>query len=108
MKTRAMRNFGKAAIFSEPGKGNAQDSIDWALDLLSQGYESPNLIKLVGLTSPLDHFEIQDYTRRAIRELGLDIPTSVAGIIAYARDLASDARGSHNEMVDLRHQRHLY
>ncbi len=108
MNTQVMRNFGKVAIFSESGRGNAQDCVDWAVDLLSQGYESLNLIILAGFTPPLDHFEVQDYARRAIKELNLDIPKGVAGIIAYARDLASDARGSHNEMVDLRHQRHLY
>jgi len=90
MKTQSMRNFGKAAIFSERGKGNAQDCVDWAIDLLSQGHESPNLINLAGLTPPLDHFEVQDYTRRAIRELGLEVPTGVAGILAYARDLVED------------------
>ncbi len=90
MKTQSMRNFGKAVIFSESGRGNAQDCVDWAIDLLSQGHESPNLINLAGLTPPLDHFEVQDYTRRAIRELGLEVPTGVAAILAYARDLVED------------------
>jgi len=90
MKTQATRNFGKAAIFSEFGRVNAQDCVDWAVDLLSQGDESPNLIILGGLTPPLDHFEVQDYTRRTIRELGLDIPRGVDGIIAYTRDLVED------------------
>jgi hypothetical protein len=85
-----MKHFGKAAIFCESGKGNAQDCVHWAVDLLSQGYESPNLIILAGFTAPLDHFEVQDYTKRAIRELGLDIPKVAAGIIAYARDLVKD------------------
>jgi hypothetical protein len=90
MKTQVMKNFGKVAIFSESGRGNPQDCAAWAVDLLCQGYESPNLIILGGLTPPLDHFEVQDHTRQAIRELGLDISKGTNGIIAYARDLIQD------------------
>ncbi|WP_395750229.1 hypothetical protein [Prosthecobacter sp.] len=81
---------GKVIMFCGTPRGDPADCVEWAMEALTEGYDTPSLRILAGLASPLVIFEVRDYAKRALRELGISIPNGPAAISAYARDLVSD------------------
>jgi hypothetical protein len=76
--------FGKRALYQLP----SSDYIDWAGEMLVQGYDSYSLRILAGLECLASTFESEDYFLRASTELGLSIPDSGAAVRAYACEIA--------------------
>jgi hypothetical protein len=73
------------------GRACGQECVTWAIGMLEQGYESPSLPILAGLTPPLNHFEVAQLRDRALQEirpaeLKIDDP-----INAYVAEIAFDA-----------------
>src|SRR4026209_423182 len=64
------------------------DYVDWAGELLVQGYYSRSLRILAGLDRFVSTFEAEDYFVRAITELNLTLPDSDTAIRAYACAIA--------------------
>jgi hypothetical protein len=81
---------GKVIMFCGTSRGDAKDCVDWAVEAMCRGEDSPNLRILAGLTPPLSAFEVRDYASRALRELEIEIPQGADAISAYARDLVED------------------
>jgi len=46
--------------------------IDWAVEMLMNGFNSEYLIILAGISSPYDQFELQTIAEKVFNELGLD------------------------------------
>ena len=78
---------GKVIMFCGTSRGDAIACVEWAVEALCRGEDSPNLRILAGLTPPLSSFEVRDYASKALRELEIGIPQGAEAISAYARDL---------------------
>ncbi|MBB5034536.1 hypothetical protein [Prosthecobacter vanneervenii] len=78
---------GRVIMFCGTHRGEASDCVEWALEALCQGYDSPSLRILAGLIPPFTTFEVRDYAMKALRELDISIPVGAAAISAYAKDL---------------------
>ncbi|MGE0145153.1 MAG: hypothetical protein AB7T19_17850 [Planctomycetota bacterium] len=63
--------------------------VNWAVDALGQGRDSPGLRILAGETPPFSHFEMQSLVDRTFCELGLTDPQTVEDALSVlARRLA--------------------
>jgi len=51
---------------------NAEDWIDWALEMMEAGFESEHLLILAGLSSKLNRFEFDEIVNKTLKELSLD------------------------------------
>jgi len=78
---------GKLILFCGTNRGEARDCVDWAVDALCQGLDSPNLRILAGLEEPLQTFEVKDYALKAMKELEMELLQGDAAISAYAYDV---------------------
>ena len=76
--------FGKKAL----QQLSSGDYVDWAGEMLVQGYDSRSLRILAGLDRFVSTFEAEDYFVRAITELNFILPDSDAAIRAYACAIA--------------------
>ena len=62
----------------------SENYVEWALELLEQGQDSPSLRILAGLFSPFNSFEVQDYFERSLKELHVDEPKESDAINSYS------------------------
>lgn len=46
--------------------------IDWAVEMLMNGFDSEHLVILAGISPPYDQFELQSLTQKVFQELKLD------------------------------------
>jgi len=60
-------------------------SIDWAVDMLSLGYETPSLLILAGISKPANFFEAEKYLLSSFDELGFALPEEHEAIVRYCR-----------------------
>jgi hypothetical protein len=60
-----------------------EDIIDWAIFLLSLGYDSPSLRILAGLTHLNDRLEVSYYVNQTLQELNLPKIEGKEAVIAY-------------------------
>jgi len=74
----------KIVAFSEIDRFDPTECIDWAIEMLELGYESPNLIKLAGCYGSKSYFEVEPYIEPAVRELRLSLKTGEDAIISYS------------------------
>lgn len=81
-----------SSIDLHPGGTSSTDYIDWAVDALVDGFDTPHLRVLAGLDCE-DTGSMWDawaYFDRCIRELKLDIPSDAGSLLrAYLSDLVS-------------------
>lgn len=63
------------------------EAVDWAVDMLVHGYDTPNLLILAGLLKPTNQWEALGYLRAAVRELGLSFDEGEAAALRYAHYL---------------------
>jgi hypothetical protein len=81
------------------------EAVDWAVDMLVRGYETPNLLILAGLSKPTDQWEALGYLQAAVRELGLSFDDRKAAALRYARYLVSQvAKGQRAALTELYHE----
>jgi hypothetical protein len=76
--------FGKRAL----GQLSASSYVEWAGEMLVQGYDSYSLRILAGLDKFVSTFEAEDYFNRSLKELDLSLPDSENAIRAYACEIA--------------------
>jgi len=60
-------------------------SIDWAVEMLSIGYETPSLLILSGISKPAFFFETEKYLLSSFNELGIALPEEQEAIVGYCR-----------------------
>src|SRR5215510_8817812 len=76
--------FGKRAL----GQLSSGHYVEWAGEMLVEGYDSPSLRILAGLDRFASSFEAEDYFLRSLNELNLTPPDSTTAIRAYACEIA--------------------
>jgi hypothetical protein len=81
--------FGKRAL----DQLSTNDYIDWAGEMLVQGYDTYSLRILAGLDRFASTFEAEDYFLRSIKELDLSIPDRENSIRAYTCEIARQIIG---------------
>lgn len=64
---------------------NIDQAVDWALEMLLRGYESPSLLILAGISKPTNFFEAEKYLLNSLNELGIALPEKQDAIIGYCR-----------------------
>ncbi len=75
----------KIVAFPEVPDFNTDDCIDWAIEMISLGYENPSVLILSALTRPTNYFETIEYLQAALKELKLTPKTGIDGIRSYGR-----------------------
>ena len=80
---------GRMIFCCDRNRGDASACVQWAVDALSAGADSPSLRILAGLDPPGDTGEVVDYARKALRELNVAIPTGEAALMAFVREIVS-------------------
>jgi hypothetical protein len=74
----------KVVAYSDLTTLNGDDCVDWAIEMLQLGHETPSLLILAGLTKPTNQFEVRDYLKRALSELELDEKTGDDATLSYS------------------------
>ncbi|MNW88015.1 hypothetical protein D3C86_172690 [compost metagenome] len=86
--------------------------IDWAVEMLMNGYETEHLVILAGISPPYDQFELHSLTDKVFNELHLDYSDRDQVIRNYVSYLLSTADFDHFNVVEilkpLRELRDLY
>lgn len=80
------------------------DYIIWALEMLAKDCSSLSLNILSSLREPLNIFEVEDYFRRALRELDLQEPSFEECVVYYIRDLSKKIIKDENNALDLAYE----
>lgn len=63
----------KIVSYAAAGPGfNMDESIDWAIEQLQLGHETPHLLMLAGMSKPVNYFETAPYLAQALIELHLE------------------------------------
>ena len=57
--------------------------VDWALKMITLGFDTEHLLILAGLDKPVNYFETVRYLEATIKELGLRTVTEDDGIAIY-------------------------
>ena len=74
----------KIVAFSEVPNFNMDECVDWAVDMISLGHDTPSLLILAGLSKPTNYFETVEYLKAALDELHLKIKTDDDGVLSYS------------------------
>lgn len=74
----------KIVAFEEIQQVDTNESIDWAVEMMELGYESPSLFMLAGFNKPTNYFEVIDYVKDTVSELGLKMKTGDDATLSYA------------------------
>lgn len=73
---------------------NSDQAVDWALEMISLGYDTPSLLILAGITKPTNFFEAEKYLLSSFIELGITLPEEHDAIVAYCRTFIEKMAGS--------------
>ena len=82
-----------AALYGRRAMGTplSREAVDWAVDALTAGLDSPTLRVLAGLQEPLWWSEVESIFVMAASELGFEVPaTEQDALWTYARQTAQD------------------
>jgi hypothetical protein len=77
-------------IFCKLNRGDASSCIQWAIDALCEGEDSPSLRILAGLTPPFCASEVRNYVTKTLYELHVEVPEGLDTVLAYAHNLIED------------------
>lgn len=69
------------------GNQSGQACVDWAVEMLTQGYNGHYLAMLASMSRPLNDFEIAEYRDRALIELQIENITQDEAAHRYAVEL---------------------
>ncbi len=77
----------KILAYKELQDFDINEAIDWAVDMLTLGYETPSLLILSGFSKPTNFYDAEEYLKGSIKELGLKIPERNVAIFQYCKYL---------------------
>ena len=80
------------------------EAVDWAVEMLVRGYDTPSLLILAGLSKPTDQWEALGYLQAAVRELGLSFDDQEAAALRYARYLVGQVAAGHRAALKELHR----
>ena len=81
-----LRSLGKRQF----ANGSGVALVDWAVDALVGGWDSPSLRILAGLEKPPNEFEVDHFVARLAHELGIALPDRKGLTDQYALAIARD------------------
>ncbi|WP_316751720.1 hypothetical protein [Pedobacter gandavensis] len=64
---------------------NTDQAVDWAVEMLLLGYETPSLLILAGISKPTNFFESEKILLASFNELGIVLPEKLDAIAGYCR-----------------------
>lgn len=64
---------------------NIDLAVDWAVEMLTLGYETPSVLILAGISKPTSFFEAEKYLLNSLNELGIVLPERHEAIIGYCK-----------------------
>lgn len=64
---------------------NIDHTVDWSIEMLSLGYETPSLLILAGISKPTNFFESERFLLASLNELGILLPEKRNAIAGYCR-----------------------
>lgn len=73
----------RVVAFSEIPDFNTDECVDWAIEMISLGFETPNLLILAGLSLPTNFFVTLEYLKQALIESKLKAKTGDEAILSY-------------------------
>lgn len=68
----AVKSTAEILAFKVLNRGIDKTWVDWAVEMLVAGFETPNLIILAGESPPYNQFELQGLADKVLEELQLD------------------------------------
>jgi hypothetical protein len=74
----------KIVAFHEIQQADTDESVDWAIEMMELGYESPTLFMLASFTKPTNYFEVIGFLKDTIEELGLEMKSGEDATLSYA------------------------
>jgi hypothetical protein len=74
----------KVVALSEVIQLDPNECIDWAIEMIELGYDTPNLLMLSSFNKSASYFEIIPYLKSAIQELGMKMKNGDGGVISYS------------------------
>lgn len=74
----------KIVAFPDIQQLEADEIIDWALEMIELGHESRALYMLASINKPANYFEAIGYMKKAIAELNLELRTGDEATLSYA------------------------
>lgn len=74
----------KVVAYSEIEELPAEECIDWAMEMIEGGHDTPSLIMLACIEKPANYFETIEYLKKAIFELGLKEKIGEEAVISYS------------------------
>ncbi|MCD6013536.1 MAG: hypothetical protein K0Q79_3398 [Flavipsychrobacter sp.] len=74
----------KIVAFSVIEDFKMDESVDWAIEMLRLGYETPSLLIVAGLTKPVIRIEGEEYLKAALKELNIKQQTGDNAIVCYS------------------------
>jgi hypothetical protein len=78
--------------FKAPNRDVTEVWINWAIDMVSAGFETEHLIILAGISKPYNQFYLQDLTSKVFNELSLDFSSVKETSFQYATFLAGEVQ----------------
>jgi hypothetical protein len=92
----------KVSSYSEVPNFSTDDCVDWAVEMVVNGYESYSLLILSSLSKPTNYFEAIDYLKKSFNELSLDFRTGELGKFSYCFYLIKMMASGNNVQLNLR------
>lgn len=92
----------KVSSYSEVPNFSTDDCVDWAVEMVVNGYETYSLLILASLSKPTNYFEAIDYLKKSFNELNLDFRTGELGRISYCFYLIKMMASENNVKFNLR------
>lgn len=74
--------------------------VEWAIEMMQEGYEVESLYQLASISKPYNQFELQDLTKQVLKDLQLDYSNKPKAIYDYTYYLMksnlNDSENYHN------------
>jgi len=76
-----------------------EEFVEWAIEMIQLGHDTPNLLILAGFDEKTPYFEIKPYLEAAIHELGLQMKQGEVSLLCHSYYFAREI--SHGKRVRL-------
>jgi hypothetical protein len=99
----------KMVAYAAAGPGFDMDEcVDWAIEQLQLGYETPHLLMLAGMSKPVHYFETAPYLAQALKELHLEEKMGEEAMISLCRYYIKKIAAAQDVLGNLKHLYSFY
>jgi len=93
----------KVVAFREIPNFDSDECVDWAIEMIFLGYDTPSLLTLSGFNKPTNYFEVADYLPTVLSSLHLTQKTGDEAILSYCSYYIKKIANSDNISNNLLH-----